>query len=588
MNTNKLFAGLLAAVISAGALAAGVGAETVTMEISAEKYTININESFDEGIFRCTGVPSSAMGSNATLQVSIKLPKGDKTEKIVIPDKINGVAVTEIGCIRSNNNENIKSIVIPGSVKRIHKDAFKGCTSLETIKIPENVTDIGFYREVHSWNMEEFSYPAHAFSGCPSLKAIEVDPKNQSFSSKNGVLYSKNADTLFYVPNKSAEIKNGTYTIPNTVKIIGTSAFMGCSLLKTISIPNSVESISKPNNPFYTQAIDNPFAGCSKLSSVSVGSGNKNYISVDGVLYNKDKTQLICCPAAKSGALNIPASAESICYNAFYGCNISVTSENPKYISIDNVLYSEEEMYDGEIEKTLIYCPVSKTGTFNIPNGVTNISKNSFGGCAKLTSVSVPKSVSYINEKAFSGCTSLSVLKIADGCSAVININAVDNNTSVVIPSSIKFIYGSSIDWANKNIYYIGTKQQWDKINFVNVLWEESLAAGCDTANITYNYDPVKNPIKVVSSNNLGKVTGIKSSAYKNTIKLTWNKNEDADSYVVKYSTDKKTWKIKTVKTNSVTLKNLKSGQKYYLKVAAKKDGVTGEFSKVFSVTTKK
>ena len=62
---------------------------------------------------------------------------------------------------------------------------------------------------------------------------------------------------------------------------------------------------------------DTAFHGCSKLAKITVAHENKHYISEDNILYNKDKTKLVLCAAAKTGGLTIPESVVSLGTAAF-------------------------------------------------------------------------------------------------------------------------------------------------------------------------------------------------------------------------------------------------------------------------------
>ena len=123
------------------------------------------------------------------------------------------------------------------------------------------------------------------------------------------------------------------------------------------------------------------------LTAIDVEVGNNNYTSVNGVLFNKGKTELICYPAGKTDkSYNIPNSVTSIGYSAFIDCT-SITS-----ITIpDSVTSIDSSAFGG----------CSSLKSITIPNSVTSIGYYAFYGCTSLTSVTIPKSVTGIDDWAF-------------------------------------------------------------------------------------------------------------------------------------------------------------------------------------------
>ncbi|MDR0563268.1 MAG: leucine-rich repeat domain-containing protein, partial [Spirochaetaceae bacterium] len=157
----------------------------------------------------------------------------------------------------------LKSVTIPTSVTYIEDHAFSGCSGLMSVTIPSSVTAIRDYA-FSNCNMTSITIPTsvtyiedHAFSGCDKLTVITVDPRNQNYSSIDGVLFDKAGKTLIrYPPDKIG----GAYAIPAGVVSIGNDAFLNCRELTGVTIPQGVSYIG--NSAF----------GYSGLTSVTIPS----------------------------------------------------------------------------------------------------------------------------------------------------------------------------------------------------------------------------------------------------------------------------------------------------------------------------
>ncbi len=193
--------------------------------------------------------------------------------------------------------------------------------------------------------------------------------------------------------------------IPNSVRTIGGHAFQGCSSLTSVTIPSNVTIIG-----------NYAFDSCTSLTAFDVSTANLNYVSIDGVLYNKAIMTLIQCPIRKAGPLSIPHRVITIGERACYQCQFLTSVTIP-----DGVTTIGIRSFAGCINLTSIILPDSITAInrvafascsrmvyVNIGNNVTTIGDSAFTYCSSLTTVTIPSSVTTIGNLTFQGCSSLS------------------------------------------------------------------------------------------------------------------------------------------------------------------------------------
>ena len=216
--------------------------------------------------------------------------------------KSNTYSVISIGDSAFGYCSSLTSITIPDSVTTISWRAFYYCSSLTSITIPNSVTSIGEYAFGDCTSLTSITIPDSvtsisnmAFYGCSSLAEITVDSNNAVYKDIDGNLYTKDGKTLIkYAVGKVAT----SFTLPESVTIIGEGAFSFCTSLTSITIPNSVTSIG-----------GGAFGYCSSLASITIPDG---VTSIGNNAFSN-------CTSLTS--ITIPDSVTSIGSSAFHGCS---------------------------------------------------------------------------------------------------------------------------------------------------------------------------------------------------------------------------------------------------------------------------
>ena len=364
-------------------------------------------------------------------------------------------AVKTIGDEAFSRCSKLASLTIGEGTQIIGSNAFFGCYGLVSVSIPQSVTSIG----------------ENAFYACSALVSITVNASNANYSSEDGVLFDKGKTVLIKYPQMKA---GTTYTIPDTVVSIALNAFLGCSKPTSISIPNNVQSIGE--KAFYncagvttvtigtgvTSIGNQAFSSSNAVESFTVDPANANYLSDEGVLYDKGKTALIQYPAKKGGTeyaipdtvvsigdyafymnsslvnVTIGNSVTSIGLAAFQGCtSLAQVAGGAKVSSIgDNAFTGCSNLVNAHCTSSAVTIGVSafqscsKLGSVDL-RSVVSIGNQAFYYCSSLETLVLPDSLTSMGNHAFSNCSSLVSVKLSAGLT-VLNQSTFANCPNIV------------------------------------------------------------------------------------------------------------------------------------------------------------
>ena len=473
---KRLLSILLAAVMVLSAVPLGLGlvdtayaAETANSGTCGDNVTWRLS---DDGVLTISGTGDMAdFEWDGTPWCSVS----SQVKSVVIKD-----GVTSIGDCAFGGCISLTSVSIPDGVISIGFAAFESCSLLTGVTIPNSVTGIGDYAFGYCSSLISVTIPGSvtsigeaAFAG--GSTSVNVSRENKNYCSVDGGLYDKQKTTIFH-PGK---IQNGAFRVPDGVTRIGDSAFFDCTSLTSVIIPKSVTSIGSL-----------AFLGCIRLTNVT-----------------------------------IPDGVTSIGDAAFAGSStsINVSRENKNYCSVDGGLYNKQKT-------TILHPGKIQNGTFRIPDGVTSIGDYAFDGYRSLTNVTIPDSVTNICYGAFLDC-----IKLTD-------------------------------------VYYAGTASDWAKVTI-----EDG------------NEDLTNATLHCAKSAPAAPVVKLGNSASSGKPMLTWNAVYGATSYRIYRSTAKGSGYslLGTTTATSYTNTGAKAGTTYYYRVKACNDAGLSPYSNIVSGQSK-
>ncbi len=374
----------------------------------------------------------------------------------------------------------LESVKLPNSLTHIDVNAFAGCSKLANVTIPNSVTQIGAFAFSGCSSFTSLTIPASVTNiessitnYCMALKKITVDPNNKTYDSRG--------DCNAIIETATNTLISGCVatSIPNTVNVIGRSAFEGTNLIK-VDIPASVTSIGAgafqacekltkvvmspslthiDNHAFFDcinlESVNIPdkvvtikffaFYNCKELKEVTIGSSVE---SIEGEVFNYcDKLERIIVKAT-----NPPVCGKNYAFNTVdkETCRLVVPRESADLYktafewkdfvnvetlagmgkcgdNLDWVLYDTGElvitgdgaMYDYEYKDTRPKWDKELVKTVRIEGAATNIGKRAFEECSNMTDIKMPNTITKIGSVAFSSCYALTDMSLPNTVTAL-------------------------------------------------------------------------------------------------------------------------------------------------------------------------
>lgn len=394
---------------------------------------------------------------------------------LAIPNTITGLPVTSIGSAAFYQNFTLTSVAIGTNVASLADEAFFYCPALAGVAIPASVTNIGLAPFVDcksltviavTTNNPDFvstnqvlynkartsliQFPGgvigsyniaaavtnvgEAFVGA-TLSAITVDAANAYYASTNGVLFDKSRTYLLAYPGGLV----GGYAVPTNVTTIAGAAFEYSAGITNVSIGTNVTSIGQ-----YA------FYDCTNLQAITVNPTNQYYSSLNGVLFDKDQTDLIQYPGGLAGSYIVPGTATNIESGAFGDSArlVSVVIPDSVHSLGTQTFYSCQSLV-----------------SISLGNGLNSIGQEAFNECTSLTDIAIPNSTTNIGSYAFYYCPGLQSVTFGTGLKSIAQEAFGDcQSLSYVCFSGNQPVDGGSVfyfDRALTQILYVSGTTGW-------------------------------------------------------------------------------------------------------------------------------
>ena len=553
-NTNNLVAFRLPAKVDSITISDFAFEGSHLKSIALPEGTVSIGE---DAFYKSSDLTTITLPTTLTTIGNSAFEDCDSLSEFSVPD-----TVTTLGSRAFRECDNLTNVVIGSGITAIKSSTFYECKNLKSVTLPETITSIG----------------SSAFAYCENLESIDLPEKLTSISS-----------SAF---SECRSLKNISF--PSGLESLG-SAFEGCTSLTSVYIPASVTSISS-----------GIFNNCSGLTSITVDPDNANYDSrenCNAIINSSTNTLLASCKNTV-----IPDSVEAIGAYSFTNCPYEKLVLPTGVKSIGSTAFAESLFTEA-----------------TLPKGITSIKDWTFAGCRNLATIEIPKTVTSIQEYAFYDCSNLKTIRFGgseeewksikvgsenDPLSKAEVIYNCDNDSSgesggneggiqpriedpievsptltlsayyytyngkVQKPKAIVKVNGQPLD---KQYYTVEYDKGCKGVGeyYVGVLLKGKYSGNAENA---FQIRPKRAAISKIT-------VGKKQMTVKMKTKVSAT---GGTKYKVSYRVKgTKKWKTVTTAKQSVTIKKLKKGKKYEVKVIAYKGSITSKYWSIFKTSKK-